>query len=281
MSWTYTDDEYKRYTRESWDESAPHYDVVMRNLDQFTPDLLKAVPLRKGDRVLDLATGPGEPALTVAALVAPDGEVLGADLSERMVERAREAARERKVANARFEAMDAEALELPDESFDAVVSRFGLQIVTDPDAVIREMLRVLKPGGRLGLTVWGPGERCPAMHVIIAPMLEHAEPDETGYLPTPYEMGGEGELVDILRKAGFEDVHESRVSHDWRFADEEAYFHGTLQGTPIGHSLREEDEDVQREVMAKTRANLQAWKTPDGIRLPAEAVIVSARKPAS
>jgi len=198
-----------------------------------------------------------------------------------MIGVAAERALAEQVRNVDFQVMDAEKLTLPDASFDLVTCRFGLQIVTDPDAAIRESLRVLKPGGRLVATVWGPGERCPAIHVIIGPMLEFAEPDETGYLPTPYEMGGDNELVEILLKAGFEGAKEERFTHDWEFASADAYFHNVLKGTPIGHSLSEEDEPTQKEVLRKTRLNLKPYTKVDGrIVLPSEGVVVSARKPA-
>lgn len=281
MTWTYTEEYYKNYTRDTWNESAAEYAPVRRNLDKWNPHLLKRAAARGGERVLDVACGDGEPALSLARAVAPNGKVIGIDLSERMIGVAAERAKDAMVPNVDFQVMDAEKLTLADASFDLVTCRFGLQIVTDPDAAIREALRVLKPGGRLVATVWGPGERCPAIHSIIGPMLEFAEPDETGYLPTPYEMGGDGELVGILGKAGFEGAREERFTHDWEFASEEAYFHGVLKGTPIGHSLSEEDEATQKEVLRKTKENLKRWTKTDGsIRAPAEGVVVSARKPA-
>lgn len=280
MTWTYTEEYYKNYTRDTWNESAAEYAPVRRNLDKWNAHLIARAQPKAGQRVLDVACGDGEPALTLARAVAPSGRVIGIDLSERMVGVAAQRASEEQVKNIDFRVMDAEKLELPDASFDLVTCRFGLQIVTDPDAAIAEALRVLKPGGRFVATVWGPGERVPAIHVIIGPMLEFAEPDETGYLPTPYEMGGANELVEILLKAGFEGAKEERFTHDWEFKNEEAYFHGVLKGTPIGHSLSEEEKPVQDEVMRKTRQNLKAHTKTDGrIVLPAEGVVVSARKP--
>lgn len=279
MSWTYSDEYYKAYTRDTWNESASSYAPLLRNLDKFNADLLAHARPAPGERVLDVATGPGQPALDIARSVGPSGSVVGIDLAERMVEIARENAKRAGAANAAFEVMDAENLALPDASFDLVTCRFGLQIVTDPERTLDEIRRVLKPGGRVAATVWGPGERCPAIHVIIGPMLEHAEPDETGYLPTPYEMGGEGELASILKSKGFGDVRETRVVRDWTFESPEAWLESTLKGTPIGHSLLEEDEHVQRDVLEKTRANMAGHVQPDGsVAAAAECVVVSGRR---
>lgn len=279
MSWTYTPESYKEYTRTTWNESAPHYDPIEAQLDRYNAALLRHAAPRPGERVLDLATGAGQPALSIAPLVGARGRVLGIDLSEAMVERARRRAKSEGLRNITFEVMDAERLSLPDESIDLVTSRFGLQIVTDPDAMLADALRVLRPGGRIALAVWASGERCPIMHTIIGPMLEEAEPDETGYLPTPYEMGGAGELVALLHKHGFRGATEERVTRDWQFVSLDAALGSMLKGSPLGHSLSEEDAVVQERVLAKTRANLGRFVRPDGtVRGPAEAVIVNAVK---
>jgi len=275
MSWTYSEDYYRQYTKDSWNESAAGYDPIRRNLDAANPALLAAARAQKGQRVLDVATGPGEPALTLAKLVAP-GQVVGVDLSERMVELARANAKSQGVANAAFEVQDAEALTLPDASFDLAACRFGLQIVTDPDRALAQMHRVLKPGGRMVATVWSVADKVPSLHVIMGPMLEHAEPDENGYLPTPYEMGEPDALAAMARKAGFHAVREERHTVEQRFRSVDEFMAGCLQGTPLGHSLREEDPPVQEAILRKTHENLKRWTRADGtVSMPAEFVLVS------
>ena len=278
MPWKYSDEYYREYTRVSWNESADAYVEFMAQLAPYRADLLAALHARPGETILDLGTGPGEPALTLAGLVGPGGRVVGVDLSERMVEKARASAGKRGLANVEFRAMDCSHLDLADATFDAAVSSFGFQIFTDPEGAARECHRVLRPGGRLAVSVWGTAEVVPCLHAMVGPMLENAEPDETGYLPTPYETGGPGEMVEFLQAAGFRSATETRVQHSFHFRDADHYLRSVLEGTPLGHSLREEEPAVQSEVLRKTRENLQRWSSPAGLVLPAEAVVVVARR---
>lgn len=278
MPWNYTPEYYREYTRTTWNETAAEWNRVQRLLEPYSFDLLNGTDAKVRERILDLATGPGEPALSLARIVGAEGRVVGIDLSDKMIGIATQAAAERRLANAEFRVMDAEHLDFPDGTFDAVVSRFGFQIFTDPVAVAREAYRVLRPGGRIAIAVWSTAERAAALHVLVGPMLEFAEPDETGYIPTPYELGGEGEMTAMLAGVGFTDLREERHSHEFVTANEEEYLDAMLHGTPMGHSLREESPEVQRQILAKTRQNLQAWRTPDGIRIPCECVVVTGRR---
>ena len=101
-------------------------------------------------------------------------------------------------------------------------------------------------GGPTGFTVWSIGDRAPAIHVIVGPMLEAAEPDETGFLPTPYELGGPRELVALLERVGFDSPKEFRFTSHWKASTEEEYLNMILEGTPLGRSLSEEDPEIQR-----------------------------------
>jgi ubiquinone/menaquinone biosynthesis C-methylase UbiE len=278
MPWKYTEEYYREYTRTTWNESAEAYVGLMRNLEPFRSDLIARLAPKPGERILDLGTGPGEPAISIAAEVGSSGHVTGVDLSENMVSIAEKVAAARGLKNVDFRVMDCGALQFPEETFDAAVSSFGFQIFTDPEAAARATHHVLRKGGRIAVSVWGPGDKVPWIHAIIAPMLEHAEPDENGYIPTPYETGGPGEMVKFLEAAGFRDAVEARRQYFLKFADEAAYFQAILKATPIGHSLAEESEDVQKEVLQKARANLQQWKTSEGLAIPGEGVMVTARK---
>jgi SAM-dependent methyltransferase len=278
MPWEYSEEYYREYTRTTWNAAAEAYVELMGRLAPLRSQLIELLAPKEGEAILDLGTGPGEPALTIARMVGR-GRVTGVDLSERMVAIAREAAQRRGSGNVHFRAMDCAKLDLPDRSFDGAVSCFGFQIFTDPEGAARETWRVLKPGGRIAVSVWSTGAKVPFLDVIVAPMLTHAEPDASGYIPTPYETGGPGEMVAFLLAAGFEEAIETRVTHSLAFATPEEYFDTLLNGTPLGHSLSEESPEVQAEIRQAARANLERWKGPSGYVLPAECVLVRASRP--
>jgi len=279
MPWEYTEDYYTEYTRVTWNQSADAYVDLMRNLEPFRSEVLSLMRPRPGDKILDLGTGPGEPALTLAQAVGSQGRVTGIDLSEKMIRIAQEVAKARGIQNVDFRVMDCSKLAFEDSVFDAAICCFGFQIFTNPELAAQQAYRVLRPGGGFFATVWSTGDRVPWLDAIVGPMLEHAEPDENGYLPTPYETGGPGEMVAFLETAGFRNAHERRIVHEMQYRDEDAYLNTILKATPLGHSLSEEAPEVQEEVLRKTRANLRKWSTPDGLRLPAECVVVGAQKP--
>ncbi len=251
----------------------------MRQYAPFHSLVLDRLKPQPGEEALDVATGPGEPAMSIAARVAPDGHVTGVDLSPNMVEIAKKNAAKRMLKNIRFLTMDAENLKLPSSHFDTVTSCFGFQIITDPDKATDEIFRVLKPGGRAALTVWSTGDKTPAINVLIGPMLEHAEPDENGYLPTPYEMGGAGELTGMLQRHGFTDTQEMRNTNFWSARTPQDYLDLMLTASPIGHSLSEEPPKVQKKILEKALKNVKVYKGSTGVRIPAECVLVTASKP--
>jgi SAM-dependent methyltransferase len=135
--------------------AADHFDALPF-WDRYGRHTVARALLRPGDRVLDVCCGTGASALPAAHAVGPNGHVLGIDLAEPALARGRAKAREQGLRNVELRLADAQRTGLDDASFDAVVCVFGIFFLPDMDAGIAELWRVLKPGGRLAVTVWGP-----------------------------------------------------------------------------------------------------------------------------
>src|SRR5215471_6861800 len=153
-----------------WSESARYWEkyrpVVTEMFAPVALALMEDAGITLGESVLDVATGPGEPALTITEVVGPGGMVVGTDVVSEMVEAARREAARRRLHNARFEVAFTDSLPFPDNTFDTAVSRFGVMFFPSPVDCLREILRVLKPGGKIALAVWSCSENNPFDYIV-------------------------------------------------------------------------------------------------------------------
>jgi ubiquinone/menaquinone biosynthesis C-methylase UbiE len=190
-----------------WSDSAQfwekHREVIRQMFAPVAQALIDGAEIRAGQTVLDVATGPGEPALSVAKWVGPEGKVVGVDPIPEMTEGGRRAADRLGLNNVKFEVASADRLPFPDATFDAAVSRFGIMFFPSPVDGIREMLRVLKPEGKLAFAVWSSIERNPFHSVlsqILARFVESTPlaPDA----PDAFRFASPGKLLRVLSDAG-------------------------------------------------------------------------------
>lgn len=202
--------------RDEWDAAAegwkkwwPWMEAGSRSLDQ---DLLTLVGVKPGDAVLDIATGLGEPALTAAALVGDSGRVVGVDIAPQMLAIARERAELLERRNVDYRSADARTLPFPDRSFDTVVCRSGLMLIPEPERVISEARRVLRPGGRMLSAVPASPPETPMIGVafgVIAKALDLA-PAPSG-TPNFYALSKPGSVEALYEAAGLRDVSTERL----------------------------------------------------------------------
>jgi ubiquinone/menaquinone biosynthesis C-methylase UbiE len=181
----------------------------------MTRAIVEAVQAEPGMRVLDIACGTGEPAISLAALLAGDGEVVGIDLSPAPLEIAEERAAQRGFTNVTFQQADAHDLPFADNSFDCITSRLGVMFFSDLPRALGEMHRVLKPGGRATLLVWGPMQQ-PYFDTTIGAvlrMMPSAVVPESGR--KMFALGHEGVLSKALRESGFSSTKERLVTVPW------------------------------------------------------------------
>src|ERR1700720_2461286 len=183
-----------------WDK---HRKVIRGMFAPVTQALIEDAEIGSQDSVLDVATGPGEPALSVAALAGPNGKVFGVDAIPGMVAAARAEAERLQLKNAKFEVAFADDLPFADETFDAVISRFGVMFFPSPVDGVREMLRVLKPGRKLALAVWHFAERNP-FHSALSRVMDRyvdSPPLEPDALDA-FRFAPPGKLLEVFSEAG-------------------------------------------------------------------------------
>jgi len=230
-------------------------------LGELSRTLCDAAKLAPGDRVLDLACGTGEPAVTAARRVAPDGQVTATDLSPDMLAAARRRF-ERLGLGVEVREMDAEHLEFPDASFDAVTCRFGLMFCPDPTRAAAEIHRVLRPGGRFAVAVWDEPARNPFFTLIgqvIAKFIPMPPPDPKA--PGVFRLAPPGELASVLRAGGFADISVDAFPTMFRYRSTEHYWEVQSQlAAPLKAAVAklgpEELAPLRAAVMAVAAANV-------------------------
>jgi ubiquinone/menaquinone biosynthesis C-methylase UbiE len=180
-----------------------------------THAIVEAAQAGPGMRILDIACGSGEPAISLASQLKGSGEVIGIDISEAPLSIAAERATERALGNVRFQPGDAHKLPFPDDSFDLITSRLGVMFFADLARALGEMHRVLKPGGRVTLLAWGPMEQ-PYFESTIGTLLRLIPGAQTpASAKRMFAFGEPGVLAGALRDAGFRDVQEKFEVVPW------------------------------------------------------------------
>ena len=244
--------------------------------------MLELAALEPGERVLELACGPAGVGLAAAAAVGPEGHVLLTDFSEGMVRAARDRAADLGVDGVEFAVADAQALELPDASFDAVLCRFGYMLMGEPLAALRETARVLRPGGRVVLAVWGEPADNLWLSLPMRVLLEHFDaPRPDPDAPGVWALRDPGRVRGLLSDAGLDEVSLETLRSAERFPSLDAKWEylsdvaGPLQDMLA--SLSESDEAAVRERLA---AEAAPYTGEDGsVALSAAINIAHARRP--
>lgn len=266
-----------------WKGSAPfwekHREIIRQMYAPVTQALLDEMQIGSGHAVLDVATGTGEPALSVAALNEAEGKVFGVDPIPEMVAAARRAAEQLGLRNAHFDVAFADNLPFPDDTFDAVISRFGVMFFPSPAAAVREMLRVLKPGQKLAMAVWNYADRNP-MHYTLSRVIERyvVPPPPAPDAPELFRFASPGKLRDILLAAGAMAPSERLLQFTIKASMSVEDF-WTLR---CEMSLREKIAMLSMEQLAEVKRQaveaLHEYSTERGMSFPAEVLIVSGTK---
>jgi len=275
---------YKNAQREQWNKDGAAWRRWNPTLDHWygevTSQMLDLARLQPGQRVLDVAAGAGEPAVSAAARVGAGGYVLATDIAEGIVELARQVARERGLSQIETRAMDGEKLDLPDAFFDAVLCRLGLMYMPNPVTALIEWRRALKTGGRVAVVVFSTPERnswgaLPASIIRRRAQLPPPVPGQPG----PFSLGAHGVLEDIFRQAGFGTPEVHAVPVPLRMATATEYVRVAREAFGAFNAMMAQLPPPEREsVWNEVEYVMRQFESAGGFEVPGECLVGAATK---
>jgi SAM-dependent methyltransferase len=268
-------DEAHEEGRAHWNEIASGWEQTLdyrsERTRHVTDWLVENVQPQQGDVILDLAGGPGDNGLAAATRVGPSGRIIETDFAPGMVEIARRRVEERGLNHVETRTLDAEQMDLDDNSVDGIICRWGFMLMLHPVTALKECRRVLKDGGRLALSVWGDPEQNPWITIIGTTVRE------LGYevADDPFGPGGVFSMAkpfvieQMLGDSGFDDITIEEMRVDWSHdSSQEAWDYMTKTAGPIARLVKElpaDDLDTLRNTMHE---KVEAFRTGTGIILP-------------
>ena len=270
--------QYRKASHATWERMAAGWDrrrQWMWDVSHAVGEQMVAkLDPQPGQTVLELAAGTGETGFAAAARLGDDGLLISTDFSAPMIEAARRRAEELGLANVEFQVMDAERMTLDDDSVDGVLCRWGYMLMADPKAALAETRRVLRAGGRLCLSVWGPAEDNQWAALSRRTLVEagHAPASQPGD-PGIFAMSSEERIRDLVTGAGFETVEVERVEVEYRFGDFDDYwrFIHDLAGA-VALVLERLSEDELAQVREAMEEKAQPFRANGGYTIPGVAL---------
>ena len=276
-------DEYRRTSLANWQTMAEGWERRRADMDTVTEPirdwLVRELAPKPGETILELAAGPGDTGFAAAALLGDEGQLISTDFSSEMTEVARRRGRELGLLNVEYRTMDAEHLELEDDSVDGVICRFGFMLMSDTEAALAETRRVLRPGGRLVLATWRGPERNPwvAIGGRILTARGFMPPNEPG-APGMFTMSDHGRVESLLAAAGFTDVLIDDVPVRMPYGDVDEYVTATRDtGGAFARAFNEASEEEQRAITQELAEAFTPFEVDGGLALPGLALVALAR----
>lgn len=265
----------RRVQRYGWDYSSPYYQEGWeRQLQPAQEKLLRKVDLQHGEKVLDISCGTGLVTFPMAKTVGEQGQVIGIDFSEGMIEKAEKISGRKGIENVIFKHMDAEELDFSDASFDVAVNSLGLMYYPNPDKAIKEMHRVTTEGGRAVALVWGRRSACGWAGIF--PIVDARV--KTDVCPLFFQLGTGNTLAQEFEDAGFVDIESERFEVPLPYETDEEAIIGAFQGGAVALAYRKFDDETKEEVHAEYIESIMPFTNGSGYEIPGEFVIVSGRK---
>ncbi len=269
----------------SWQSAAEGWrrrDALLRKgAAPVTQRMLALAQLSAGSRLLDIASGTGEPAISAAKLVGDNGRVIGTDLVDAMLEVAREKAAQEQLQNIEFHCVDGERLEFPPADFDAVTIRWGLMFMPDPAACLRQAARALRPGGRVVLACWDRVQKNPFVGLLLQTLEGYMEvPAPAPGTPGIFALADPDRLRALLDEAGFSDIMIESMEIDVLEVDDgRAYWDAISDlAAPVMRLVEQLDRTTRARYVEEVIRRADRQKTGDTLRMPGTTWIAAAAR---
>lgn len=275
---------YKNTTRDQWQTAAEAWFRWSPTLNQWlgkaTEKMLEMAGISTGHRVLDVAAGAGEQSIATAKKVGTTGYVLATDISSNILEFAEQMAKQAGWSNIETKVMDGENLTIPDATFDAVISRVGLIYFPDQQKALKEMLRVLKPGGRVAAIVYSTPDKNKFFSVPVSIIRNRAKlPPPLPGQPGPFSLGAEGVIENSFRQAGFVNVKSVLVDSPLIMAAAKDCVQFEKESFGALHQMMSSLNDAEKEsVWNEIEQELKKFETDQGFIGPCEMVVAVGTK---
>ncbi len=246
-------EQIREQQKESWNKFSPGWkkwdELTMDFLKPMGDEIIRLLNLKHDDVVLDVAAGTGEPGLTIATML-QNGKVISTDLAEGMLEVARENAAKRGIHNFETKACDVCELPFADNTFDAISCRFGFMFFPDMLLAAKEMMRVLKPGGRIVTSVWNVPEKNFWVTAIMSTINKNMQlPQPPLGAPGMFRCAKSGLIADVFRQAGFKNISEAEIEGKLNSGTTDVYWNMMTEvGAPIVAALSKADDEMKAKI---------------------------------
>jgi SAM-dependent methyltransferase len=263
-------DAYREQSLETWGKMAPGWEDrrqwLMGITGRVNDWLVEKADPQPGGTILDIAAGPGDLGFQVAERVGEEGSVISTDFAPEMVELARRLGEDRGLTNVEHRVLDAERMDLSDDSVDGVVCRWGYMLMADPAAALKETRRVLRGGGPLAFAVWATPERNPwaALPGMTLVQRGHMPPPEPG-APGMFAMGEPGRIRDLVTGAGFGEPEIEEITFEFRYADSDDLWDALIRlAGPLARAVNALSEEERQETRAAVMQSVAPYRNEDG-----------------
>ena len=277
--------QYIEKQRQDWNRVAPAWEKWDQYLDQnlafVSHRMVGDARLRAGQRVLDLGCGTGYPSILAAQVVGSKGTVVGLDLSEAMLAVARRKAEELGLSNMKFQAEDITNLQFDSTSFDAVISRFCLMFLPEIPLVVKEIARVLRPGGYAVAAVWSTPDKNPFIRIPMEAIKRYIDvPQPSPGQPGIFRLSKPGDLIGMMKEAGLLGLTDEEITGESLFGSAEEYLVNIKElAAPLQALFTKLTSEQKYEVDEAIKNAVKQYQQGDKIVLPMAFRIVSSRKP--